>query len=128
MSATLVTIIKKATYTGVPVPCQIGREQVFVMLSREEDGSGPICHAHVLAGDGRHLIGSPLDLRDYPCHDTEGRPFALGDCFGASLFVSQADPSQGGGTIKFAVNARYDDDNGRGLVIVSTGMIPQVTA
>lgn len=126
MSATLVATIPGATYTGPPIPCQIGREQVFVMLARPE-GGGPICVAHVLAGDGRHLIGSPLDLRDYPCYDAAGNVFMLGDCFGASVFVSRADPAQGGGTIKLAVNCKTDDSNGRGLVIVSTGKLPEVT-
>ena len=127
MSATLVTTINGASYTGPPIPCQIGHEQVFVMLSRDPQGNGPICFAHVLAGDGRHLIDSPIDLRAFPCHDTAGNPFALNDCFGASVFVSQADPAQSGGTIKFAVNAKTDDGNGRGLVIVSTGKKPVVT-
>lgn len=127
MSATLVTTIRGATYTGAPIPCQIGAEQVFVMLARDANGQGPICWAHVLAGDGRHLIGSPFDLRTYPCHDTAGQPFTLGDCFGASIFVSHADPAQGGGTIKFAVNVKTDEMNGRGLAIVSTGKVPEVT-
>jgi hypothetical protein len=125
VSATLVATLPGATYTGVPVLCQVGREQAIVLLSRPATG-GPVCVAHVLAGDGRHLL-PPLDLRDYPCRDAQGRPFLLGDCFGASAFVSQADPAQGGGTIKLAVNVKTDEQNGRGLLIVSTGLTPDVT-
>lgn len=127
MSATLVRTFTGMTYTGVPVPCQIGHEQVFVLVGRDPQGHGPLRWAYVVAGDGRFLVDSPFDLGNFPCHDGEGNPFALGDCFGASLFVSQADPTQGGGTLKFAVNIKTDEANGRGLVIVSTGKIPEVS-
>lgn len=126
-TATLIKELLRASWTGTPTPCELGREQGFAVLSRPVGGDGPICMAGVVAGDGRWLV-EPLDLRQYPARRVGGgEPFGVGDCFGVAAFVSKADPSQGGGTVKFVVNARLDGDNGRAIVIVSTGIVPDVT-
>jgi hypothetical protein len=130
MSATAIRTFTGLTSTAPPIPCQIGREQVFVLVGRDPEGNGPLCWAYVVAGDGRFLIGSPLNLRSFPCHDPQGNPVPWEDCFGASLFVSRAAPEDGGGTIKFACNVKPSNTgngNDRCLVIASTGMIPAVT-
>jgi hypothetical protein len=130
MSATVVRTFKGLTSTAPPIPCQIGSEQVFVMVGRDPQGNGPLCWAYVVAGDGRLLIDSPLNLCSYPAHNADGNLVRWEDCFGASLFVSRAAPEDGGGTIKLACNVKPSDSgngNDRCLVIVSTGMIPEVT-
>lgn len=131
MSATAIHVFTGLSNNGPPVPCQIGNEQATVLTGRDPQGQGPLCWAYVVAGDGRFLVDSPINLHDYPAHDhLTGQVVAWDDCFGGSCFVSRADPAQGGGTIKFLINAKpsnTSNPNDRMLVVVSTGKIPEVT-
>lgn len=111
MNARLLRKFDGASYTGTPVPCQIGREQAVPFLSRPA-GGGPICLLSVLAGDGRDLL-PPIDLR--PLTGCE-------EHFGVSLFVSAID-----GTVKVFVNCKVGGGNDRGLYVLETGITPEVT-
>jgi hypothetical protein len=111
MNVRTIRTFPDATYTSPPIVCQIGRERAVCFMSRPITG-GPMCVVNVVAGDGRDLL-PPLDMREF------GRE----DCFGATPFVSDFD-----GTIKLFVNCKHGDGNDRDLVLVETGVKPEVTA
>ncbi len=110
MQARIIREFPGASFTGPPNRCQIGKEQGAVFLSRPH-GGGPICVLTLTAGDGRDLI-PPQDLRQ-----------ALGDvdCFAADVFVSSFDQ-----TVKAFVNIGRGG-NDRAIVLVETGIVPEVT-
>lgn len=113
MSVRVIRTFAGASFTGAPNRAQIGREQGVVFLSRPE-GGGPICVLFVVAGDGRDLI-PPIDLRPW---------LGDADCFAADVFVSGID-----GTVKAFVNVKPVGaaGNDRAIVLVETGITPEVT-
>lgn len=113
MNARIIRTFPGSSFTGPPNRTQIGKEQGAVFLSRPRDG-GSIRVLYVVAGDGRDLI-PPTDLKPW-----------LGevDCFAADVFVSAID-----GTVKALVNIKPLDGGGndRAIVLVETGITPEVT-
>lgn len=113
MQVSIIREFPGASATCPPNRCQLGREQGVGFLSRPQ-GGGPICVLFVVAGDGRDLL-PPLDLRPW---------LGDADCFAADVFVSGID-----GTVKAFVNVKPAGapGNDRALVLVETGIVPEVT-